>query len=110
METDTLLARAVYVTGAPLSLLEHPLWEELFRKLQPAYHLPTRKVLSASLLEKKLSFVKEQVKENIESSVMLNLALDGWSNIRNKGILNFVVYTPNPYFYSFVETKRNRHF
>lgn len=108
-QTDTLLARAVYATGVPFSLFEHPLWEELFHKLRPAYKLPTRKVLSTTLLEKEFLLVKEQIEKNIESSVNLNLALDGWSNIRNEGILNFIVYTPNPYFYSFVETKRNRH-
>lgn len=103
------MARAVYTTGVPLSLVEHPLWNELFHKLRPAYKLPSRKILSTTLLEKELSLVKQQVDDNIKSSGNLNLALDGWSNIRNEGILNFVVYTPNPYFYSFAETKRNRH-
>lgn len=104
------MARAIYATGVPLSLVEHPLWDDLFRKLRPAWKLPSRKVLSTTLLEKEYGSVKDEVEGNINSSVHLNLSLDGWSNIRNEGILNFIVYTPNnPYFYSFVETKKNRH-
>lgn len=97
----------MYVTGVPLSILEHPLWIEAFRVLRPSYRPPSRKVLSTTLLNKEFQNVKHQVDENIRMANNLHLCLDGWSNIRNEGIINFVIHTPKPNFYSFVETHKN---
>lgn len=99
----------MYVTGVPLSIFEHPLWIETFRLLRPSYSPPTRKVLSTTLLDKEFDNVKEKVNENIRVAQDVHLCVDGWSNMRNEGILNFVIHTPKPNFYCFVETKTNRH-
>lgn len=47
-----LLAKAIYASDAPLSLVEHPLWKTLFKELRPAFSLPIRKTLSTTMLEK----------------------------------------------------------
>lgn len=39
----------------------------------------------------------------------LHLQLDGWTNINNDGIINFVVSKPEPLFVKFLNTKDNRH-
>ncbi|KAF9418293.1 hypothetical protein HW555_004826, partial [Spodoptera exigua] len=50
-----LLSKAIYVTGSPLSMVEHPLWREFFKELQPLFELPTRKVVN---LQKAFDLVK----------------------------------------------------
>uniref|UniRef100_A0A6P7GD29 Uncharacterized protein LOC114340764 n=1 Tax=Diabrotica virgifera virgifera TaxID=50390 RepID=A0A6P7GD29_DIAVI len=39
-------------SGSPLSLVEHTLWIDFFKKLRPSYKLPTRKCVSTTLLDK----------------------------------------------------------
>lgn len=103
------LARAIFVSGCPLSLVEHPLWKELFKKLRPAYTLPTRKTLSTTLLEMEYLQQKNQVDNAIKESNYLNLQCDGWSNVRNESIINFVITKPEPLFVEFVMTGDNKH-
>lgn len=52
-DLHTLLAKAIHdVTGTPLAMVEHPLWINLFEKLQPLYKLPTRKTISTTIVDK----------------------------------------------------------
>lgn len=44
----------------------------------------------------------------VEAKV-LHLQCDGWSNVRNESIINFVVSQPKPYFVDFVDTEANRY-
>jgi hypothetical protein len=37
-----LFAKAVYLTGMPLSAFEHPAWTEFFLALRPAFKKPSR--------------------------------------------------------------------
>lgn len=103
------LARAIYVSGTPLNIVQHPLWIEFFKRLRPSFMPPTRKVLSSSLLENEYSKVNSDLCEAIANAPNLNLQCDGWSNIRNEAIINFVVSKPEPLFVEFLETKTNHH-
>jgi len=53
------------------------------------------------------TFSKKQ--EKIQKSNVLTLVSDGWSNIRNDGIIGFVVCTPEPIFYKSVPMGSERH-
>lgn len=106
---DRKLAKAIYVGGAPLSLVEQPLWKELFGELQPSYKLPSRKYLSTTLLDETYSEMEKEITERLNSGSDLHLQLDGWSNIRNEGIINFLVSTPEPAFVKYLNTESNRH-
>lgn len=92
-----------------MSTFEHPLWKETFNLLNPEFNVPSRKMLATSGLETEHAKVKQQINEKISKAVVLHMAVDGWSNIRNESILNIIIYTPEPVFYTFVETKTNRH-
>ena len=73
--------------------------------LRPSFIIPTRYALSNDLLNKTYSNVKKDVEEKVLSTKTLAIQLDAWSNIRNEGIVNFIVNTPEPVFYKSVETK-----
>ncbi|XP_063629642.1 uncharacterized protein LOC134801044 [Cydia splendana] len=103
------LARAVYVTGQPLSIFEHPLWKQALQLLRANFNPPSRKMLSTVLLEEEYEDVKQKVTEKIEDANDLHIAADGWTNIRKDSILNIIIYTPKPYFHSSIDTQNNRH-
>lgn len=104
-----MLARAIFVSGTPLAIVEHQLWVEFFKRLRPSFKPPSRKVVSTTLLEKEYNRVKTDVCAAIDNAPNLHLQCDGWSNIRSEGIINFVVSKPQPLFVEFLETKTNKH-
>ncbi|KAL4107253.1 hypothetical protein QTP88_017633 [Uroleucon formosanum] len=52
LELDSMLAKAIYASGSPLSLLDNIYWKKLFETLRPAYVLPSSYQLSNKLLDK----------------------------------------------------------
>lgn len=103
------MAKAIFVTGTPLSLFEHPLWIEFFKKIRPSFKLASRKVVSTSLLEKQYAIMESEVTQKLTEASNLNLQCDGWSNCRNESIINFMISYPSPLFVKFLETKDDSH-
>jgi len=53
-EQDNLeeqLAKALYASGAPLSLVENPYWSDFYRQLRPAFKLPSCTQYPVAVLE-----------------------------------------------------------
>lgn len=103
------LAKAIFVSGTPLSVVEHPLWIQFFKSIRSSFTLPSRKSLATTQLDKQYNEMLVKITSKIESSKNLSLQCDGWTNIRNEPIINFVITTPEPLFHSFLSTKENRH-
>lgn len=102
-------AKAIFISGSPLSLVEHPLWIDFFQDLQPLFSLPSRKNLSTTLLDKVHAEIKTEVTECLNTTNYLHLQCDGWTNVSNKGVINFIVSNPEPYFVKSLSTEDNRH-
>ena len=103
------LAKAILVSGSPLSLVEHPLWIAFFKKIRPAFSVPTRSRISTTYLNAEYTALQTEIKEELASCKNLHLQCDGWSNLRNESIIDFVVTTPEPRFVDFIITEENRH-
>lgn len=109
LKLDSMLAKAIYASGSPLSLLDNIYWKKLFETLRPAYVLPSSYQLSNKLLDSEVNNIKCFVEKLIVGSHCLGLMCDGWSNIRNESIINFVITTPKPVFYKSLPTLTERH-
>lgn len=109
LKLDSMLAKAIYASGSPLSLLDNIYWKRLFEKIRPAYVLPSSYQLSNKLLDSEVNGIKCFVEKLIVGSHCLGLMCDGWSNIRNESIINFVITTPKPVFYKSLPTLTERH-
>lgn len=107
-EIDKLIALATAVSGSPFSWVEHVLWKQVFAAVAPSYRLPTRKTLTA-YVDNVYDEMKKFQDDNLKSLSTLHLQLDGWSNIRNEGIIHFLISTPAPLLVEFVNTLDNRH-
>ncbi|XP_063216168.1 uncharacterized protein LOC134527426 [Bacillus rossius redtenbacheri] len=108
-KANELLAKAIYVSGAPLSMVEHPLWQEFFKLIRPTYSLPTRISVSKTLLDAEFPKTQNRIKGIIADARNFALQCNGWSNLRNKSIFNFIINTPQPVFVDSINTKDNRH-
>lgn len=103
------MAKAIFASGAPFSIVEHPLWKSFFNTLRPAYTLPSRKSVSTTYLDHQYTLLKHELESDLQNSDNLNLQCDGWSNIRNEGIINFIITKPEPIFLDFINTSTHRH-
>ncbi|XP_016657408.1 uncharacterized protein LOC107882870 [Acyrthosiphon pisum] len=84
-------------------------WKEFFKKIRPAYCPPSTYIISNRLLDDEYKRVKECTDNNILSAKVLGVMCDGWTNLRNESIVNFVVTTPNPVFFKSISTGTDRH-
>jgi len=72
-EFDTVLARAIYASGAPLSMTENVYWQAAMKKIRPAYSLPSRYKLSNTLLSAEYDRVRLAVDEELAAAPSLAL-------------------------------------
>ena len=91
---DELIARAMYVSGSPLSMFDSLYWRAAVHELRPSYQLPSTYEFSTPLLNAEYSRVMSDVAVKLRAAVSLALMSDGWSNLRAEGIINFLVSTP----------------
>lgn len=109
-ERTSLFCKEIYTSNCPLSLFETAECKLFFHRLRPAYQLPTRKTISNNELEKIYNITKDNIESVIKQSENLTLSTDGWTNIRNEGIINFMIHSENfEYFYDYVLPKEKRH-
>uniref|UniRef100_A0A6P7FVL0 Uncharacterized protein LOC114331563 n=4 Tax=Diabrotica virgifera virgifera TaxID=50390 RepID=A0A6P7FVL0_DIAVI len=66
-------------------------------------------MLSNRLLTEEYERVEVQVNDKIKQADNLSLQCDGWSNLRNESVINFIVTTPEPLFVKSVLTKAEKH-
>ncbi|XP_008182740.1 uncharacterized protein LOC103309331 [Acyrthosiphon pisum] len=104
------LALAIIVSGSPLSMTEHPLWIDFFKQIRPTFKLPCRKSISTVYVDKVYAEMQSSITYDLFDANDLHIQLDGWTNINNDGIINFVICKPEPLFVKFLNTKDNRKF
>ncbi|XP_052129965.1 uncharacterized protein LOC113214128 [Frankliniella occidentalis] len=105
---DALFSRALYSKGLSFSVFEGKHMEAALSALRPAYKMPSRKSFAGPLLEQEYTSVMKRVNEEILKARSLTVQLDGWNNNRHEGIVNFVVSTPQPFFYKAIEPGTQR--
>jgi len=108
-EIDIAIARAFYASGIPLATIENPFIIQALHKINPEYQPPSRKSLSTTLLEKEYKQVSADINKQIKNANYICLTSDGWTNIHQQSIINFMITTPQPIFWKAIETKENSH-
>ena len=79
-------------------MVENPRLKSFFNAIRPAYVVPSRYKISELLLDSEYDKIKVETVATIAASKSVGLMCDGWSNIRNEPIINFVVSQPKPIF------------
>lgn len=69
--------------------------------------VPSRHDLGNRLLDKEYEKVTKFVDDEIKNADFVSILTDGWSNIRNEGIVNYIVTMRTPIFYKSSEMKGN---
>lgn len=103
------VATAIYASGTPLSITENEYWIKAFKLIRPSLTLPSRYMLSNSLLEEVCNEVSTFANALISNATFIGVQCDCWTNIRNESIMNFIITTPKPVFFKTLATKEERH-
>lgn len=104
---EELLAKAIYASNAPVSIIDNEHWRTLLNTLSPAFQLPTQQELTTSLLEKTYENVKKSVDQKVRDAISIGLQCSYRSNIRNEAIIHFVLNTPDPVLYKSISLSSN---
>lgn len=83
---DLQLSRYMFATNTPFNHVEHPELLKLMEILRPGYKPPNRKQIAGKLLDEVYNSTQEAVKNELKNKVV-NLAIDGWSNVRQDSIV-----------------------
>ena len=85
------LLKAVVDVNIKLSAVESPYFLQFCQGLDPDFDLPSRKHLSTTVLDRVYNDYKESINEFIQSSEWISIAMDGWTNVRQDHLVNFMV-------------------
>ena len=108
-QLDTVFARAIYSSALPLSTAESEYWKEFFRLIRPAWSPPSRYQLSNTLLDAEYNNVQSQVMDKIKTADSLTVMSDGWTDVTGSSLINVIVATPEPVFYSAIQSTTQAH-
>ncbi|XP_012281284.1 uncharacterized protein LOC105700205 isoform X3 [Orussus abietinus] len=106
---DEKLARAIFSSDCVLPVLENRYWIDFFQELRPSWKLPSAYKIGNPLLNAEHDRIELAVNEAIAKSGAIGIQCDGWSDIRNNSIVNFVVTTPETFLYKTKDTKGESH-
>ncbi|RXG73712.1 hypothetical protein Avbf_02279, partial [Armadillidium vulgare] len=108
---NTHLARAIFASGCPLSLVENSYWRKAFEVLCPSYKVPSRFHLTNKYLELEEEYetIKRKCQEYLKQTTSVAILCDGWTNIKNEAIINFVISTPKPIFWKSLPSGSKSH-
>lgn len=76
------MARAIFSSTVPFSIVENTHWINFVKALRPSYTPPSRYVLSKILLNNEYERINCEVNNKIKNSKVYGIQIDGWSNIR----------------------------
>ena len=88
---DKKLALFWYSTGIAFRIVENNTFLEYTKALRPGYKPPSRRVLAGSLLSTLYQEELEATVDRLVSCSHLTLVSDGWSNVKNQCITNYVL-------------------
>jgi hypothetical protein len=96
---EFMLAKTIFAAGVPFTFVENPYFINFIQHIRPSFKLPNRRKLASDLLDKVFDEVKEESDKEILSAQNLCMVSDGWSNINQESVQNFIVCTPKPFFF-----------
>ena len=88
---DKTCANMFYDNAIPFVFAESESFKQFCKSLRPAYQPPSRKQIAGPLLDQDFAQIQSEIMQKIQKSKCVNLVSDGWSNIRNEHVVNFLV-------------------
>lgn len=96
METFNLtLVRWFCTSAIPFNAIDNQFAEQLFVQLRPGFQAPSRRTLGNKYLDVEYGIVRNRILQRLEREQMINIGVDGWTDINHKSIYAVVVMFPS---------------
>jgi|SRR3989337_1596718 len=92
-QINQALVKLFVCCNLPLALVEHPFFHEFIKTLRSTYSLPSRWILSNTLLNQEIARVNVKVMRIVDKEVNLTIAFDGWTNSTGQSIYDYCLIT-----------------
>lgn len=110
-EINHYLARWMYTENVPFKMMNSQYFKDFMQCLRPAYinHMPSSYQLSNTMLDEYYEEMKNKTSLLISNTAKMCVVTDGWSNIRGDSVINFMLTTPKPVFYTSLVASGDSH-
>jgi hypothetical protein len=92
-QINKALAKMFVCCNLPFALIEHPFFVEFIKTLRTTYNLPSRWILSETLIIQEVSRISLKINRIINEESNLTIAFDGWTNSTGKSVYDFCLIT-----------------
>ena len=92
---DDSFANIFYSTGVPFSVANSTAMKSFCKRARPAWSPPSSYQVSHTLLDKAYNLFTISKNSYILDCQEICLVTDGWSNLRNQHLVNFIIVFPN---------------
>ena len=103
------LAEAFFSSASPFRLVENSAFREFIMMLRPSFQMPSRKMLSGILLDNAYSSIKATMDSRIKAADYVSIVTDSWTDVNGRPIMNYIVLTPEPFFFKSIYTQEQSH-
>jgi hypothetical protein len=106
LRKDAAVGNFFLRTGISFRVADSQAFKDMVFCLDPSYNPPSSRTLSGRLLDKQYEEALIKVEEIFNDSQNLTLTSDGWTNVRQDHMVNFIVKAPSapPFFYKCINT------
>lgn len=95
LEMQTLFTKAIISGDVSFNFCQNEYLKQFFEKLGTAFQPPSAWSSSGKILSTLEADAKKEINDIIRGEPHFSLALDGWENIRNLGVMNVMLCNPN---------------
>lgn len=107
-ELDRALAAAINHNCLPFNLLDKPEWAHFFKLLRPCYKPPSPLKFGTTFLDLDYDTTMKEMRERVIANGGGVVSLDGATNVISRGVSNFMVHNPLPWFIQYLPTNLQR--
>ncbi|CAG8739856.1 2040_t:CDS:2, partial [Dentiscutata erythropus] len=94
-ESNKLLLEGIIEGGTPFSFVDSKKFKQFVYSINTNYHVPARRQLSKNVLNDVYKKVQMSIQQFICKSNWISIATDGWTNLHQDHIINFMAIGKN---------------
>ncbi|XP_076042443.1 uncharacterized protein LOC143026249 [Oratosquilla oratoria] len=97
------IARAIFTSNSPLSLIENIHFKDFVNSLKPSLQIPSKHLLTGYLLDRIYDEAKRKVDKRVSECQNIVILSSGWSCLTADNLPRISLSTPEPLYYKLIK-------
>lgn len=90
--TDIALAKFITKAMTPISIVEKPSFKFFCEKLNPQYHIPSRKRFTEKIIPDLFTTVKDSILSELRKATSISFTTDIWTNVNMEAFMSLTAH------------------